>query len=502
MKVEFENSSSNSPNVSIILSDWQCRESFHILDYLNDQTVPRESYQVIWVEYYNRRVSDIEDKLKKAKQAGMPPVVDLWLIMGVGEDVYYHKHLMYNIGIIAASGRIVVICDSDAVVKPTFVESIINTFENKSDIVLHLDEVRNVDKKFYPFNYPSVDDIIMGSCINIKDGKTTGLLDNNDILHTRNYGACMCALRQDLIDIGGADEHIDYLGHICGPYEMTFRLRNVGKREIWHQSEFLYHTWHPGSDGKNNYLGPHDGYNMSTTAMQAVKTLRVLPLVENTAVKMLRTDPEQPLYESLLSQAIPVMDFRRWKAKSVRRTLKQKLILCKDVCRNLKHNAEYFNRFGRFVLLNIAIVSLILKQIRSKLAGRKSGGVLKKSVPFKLMVFYRFFVTMFKNNIYTVQLCSCVIQKMCSKKTKEFAVYGTGFIAKLLHILIKGRPIKIANIYDKCGLGRKCLGFEVLPVQELKGFEGDVVIASLSGVIEKRACLQQMGIKDENIIKL
>ena len=66
-------------------------------------------------------------------------------------------------------------------------------------------------------------------------GKTTGLLDNVDPLHTRNYGACMSALREDLLKIGGADEHIDYLEHICGPYEMTFRLVNAGKREVWYR---------------------------------------------------------------------------------------------------------------------------------------------------------------------------------------------------------------------------------------------------------------------------
>jgi hypothetical protein len=99
----------------------------------------------------------------------------------------------------------------------------------------------------------------------------------------------MCAKRADLIDIGGADEHMDYLGHICGPYEMTFRLVNHGLREIWHDSEFLCHTWHPGQAGIDNYQGPHDGKHMSSTALEALVFRRVLPLVENKAIKLLRT---------------------------------------------------------------------------------------------------------------------------------------------------------------------------------------------------------------------
>jgi hypothetical protein len=76
-----------------------------------------------------------------------------------------------------------------------------------------------------------------------------------DIIHSRNYGACFCARRDLLIQIGGADEHIDFIGHICGPYDLTFRLINIGCKEIWHETEFLYHTWHPGQAGENNYLG-------------------------------------------------------------------------------------------------------------------------------------------------------------------------------------------------------------------------------------------------------
>src|SRR4030043_18698 len=68
---------------------------------------------------------------------------------------------------------------------------------------------------------------------------------------------------------------------------MTFRLVNAGKKEVWHQEEFIYHTWHPGTDGMGNYLGPHDGRNVSTTALKARITGRVMPLVENPAIRML-----------------------------------------------------------------------------------------------------------------------------------------------------------------------------------------------------------------------
>jgi hypothetical protein len=66
---------------------------------------------------------------------------------------------------------------------------------------------------------------------------------------------------------------------------MTFRLVNMGHREIWHQTEFMYHTWHPGQAGEDNYLGPHDGRHVSTTALDALLSGRIMPLEENESIR-------------------------------------------------------------------------------------------------------------------------------------------------------------------------------------------------------------------------
>src|SRR5438477_165049 len=89
---------------------------------------------------------------RRRRVAGAPPVVDKWLRMNMPRTAYYHKHLMYNLGIALADGRIVTICDSDAMVRETLVESIIGAFDEHSGVALHLDEVRNVSRRFYPFN--------------------------------------------------------------------------------------------------------------------------------------------------------------------------------------------------------------------------------------------------------------------------------------------------------------------------------------------------------------
>ncbi|MCJ7543642.1 MAG: radical SAM protein, partial [Phycisphaerae bacterium] len=276
------------PRVSVVLLDWSCRDSAHSIEYLNQQTIPRQHYELIWIEYYDRRWDQIERHNVQAIEQGCPRAVDQWFVLHMPREMYYFKHVMYNVGLCYARGDIVVICDSDAVFGPNFIKAVIDAFDRDPNIVLHMDEVRNFKTSHYPFNYPSIQEVMAGAG-NLCQGKPYGLVDAVDPLHSRNYGACFAARREDLIAIGGSDEHIDYLGHCCGPYEMTFRLVNAGKREIWHDSEWLYHVWHPGIAGDDNYVGPHDGKMMSTTALEVLRTGRVEPLVENEFIRDMRS---------------------------------------------------------------------------------------------------------------------------------------------------------------------------------------------------------------------
>ena len=108
MKVLFENNNPAAPEVSFVLLDWSCRESFHTLQYLGDQSVSRGRYEIIWIEYYGRRSPEIEAGVKGCNWLQKPPAVDRWIVMEMPEEVCYHKHLMYNIGIVAARGKIIV----------------------------------------------------------------------------------------------------------------------------------------------------------------------------------------------------------------------------------------------------------------------------------------------------------------------------------------------------------------------------------------------------------
>ena len=99
----IKRSSRKAPRVSLVLLDWSVRESFHLLHYLARQDVPRDTFEVLVIEYYSR----FAEAVRKFESE-----VDTWLLLEMPEDCYYHKHLMYNAGILLARGEICVICAS------------------------------------------------------------------------------------------------------------------------------------------------------------------------------------------------------------------------------------------------------------------------------------------------------------------------------------------------------------------------------------------------------
>lgn len=561
MQILFDNKLSKKPLVSIILLDWSCRESFHSLYYLNEQTALRDNYEIIWIEYYSRHSPEIEEKLREYERLGKPPVVDKWIVMEMPENVYYHKHLMYNTGIVASQGRIVTVMDSDAVVMPTFVEAIIKSFEKDSNIVLHMDQVRNMNKRFYPFNYPAIDEIIAEGGVNMLNGRPRGLVERFDPLHNVNYGSCMSAMRDDLITIGGADEHIDYLGHICGPYDMTFRLMNAGKKEVWHQNEWLYHTWHPGQAGDKNFAGPHDGKHMSTTALETRWTGRILPLVENPAIRMLRLGERENMPDSSFfphvinkeaindwtidesefgkkeygfgSKSITLKERYKKNEFSVSLKFPSKFLIKRVLYKMLLR--QFYVTLRIILIKDLGYVLTLIRERRGtvnavplnyndevKVPSKEFSGFFqeimnslkKESILSPLLAWHRTLFKIFfgirsrirfiqgiaQYNRYIADECWRNLHRL-AKNNKGVAVFGASNIAKILLVLTRDVPIKISGIYDDVKRERFS-GYEVLPVEALKGYTGSVIISSLFGVEERIGTLKQLGIKEDKIIRL
>jgi len=263
--------SSSQIKISLILLDWSVRESFHSLYWLNRQNIPKDIYELIWIELYERVVSEVIDN------------VDVYITCN--QKGMYHKHKGYNIGLLKSKGQVIVICDSDAVFPPNFIESIIKTFdiyegkEPKSMVLMHY-EWRTSAK--YPKNMKDISEI------------------KNFIWQDLwpNVGACMSFRKFDAVRFGGFDEHKSYKGYMCGPYDLGWRLINAGIPELWHDPDVaLYHFSHPDPPATYNQnfswkmyreiTYPHfEGHALKS--VEAFSTGRLLPLKENSNIFSLR----------------------------------------------------------------------------------------------------------------------------------------------------------------------------------------------------------------------
>jgi len=260
----------DTPRLSIVLLDWNCRERFEALGWLAKQTVPRDQYELIWVELYDRVVPEVmegADVLICCNQKGV-----------------YHKHVGYNIGMLQARGELITICDSDAVFPRDFVESVFLQFYT---------EGRAEPRPLVLMHYEG------RSWLEYPDG----LADVEDLKRTDewiwwglhpNVGACMTVRLVDAVRYGGFDEHESYRGYLCGPYDLGWRLVNAGIAEYWHPpSTMLWHFAHPDPIGVQGILPSLSHLREMThahvdlhawTAVEAFSAGRMLPHQENMMV--------------------------------------------------------------------------------------------------------------------------------------------------------------------------------------------------------------------------
>jgi hypothetical protein len=270
--VHKKNGRGGDTKVSLILLDWSCRERFHALDWLNKQDVPRDSYEIIWVELYDRVIPEATEKAD--------------VVITCNQKGMYHKHMGYNVGLLESKGEIITICDSDAVFPPDFVTSVIHRFYPNGNtraplpsVLMHYEQRT---KSTYPDGLSDVEGLRSFTWIDLWP----------------NAGACMSVRREDVFRFGAFDEHRSFRGYLCGPYDLGWRLVNAGIPEIWHdESVCLWHFTHPdppASFGQSfspklfaEMLQPHVDHH-ALKAVEAFSSGRMLPLRENSDVHQAR----------------------------------------------------------------------------------------------------------------------------------------------------------------------------------------------------------------------
>ena len=273
MQIHKTNTREKRPLLSFILLDWSVRDHYQALTWLNRQDAQRDDYELIWVDLYDR----------------VPDEAMEWAdtVITLGQEGMYHKHKGYNAGLLAARGEIITVCDSDAIFPPDYVDSILDFFRQKdvkpltSGVLMHY---QRRTKTVYPEDFDDLD----------------ALKDYDWLDLWPNVGACMSVLREDAVRFGGFDEHRSYRGYICGPYELGWRMVNMGIPETWHDEAVCsYHFSHPApasSQGTSFSLKrffeirrPHVDHH-AMNAVEAFSTGRVLPLREHPEIHTMRME--------------------------------------------------------------------------------------------------------------------------------------------------------------------------------------------------------------------
>lgn len=233
--------------VSVVLNDWSVRESFHGIDTLACQTWPRDGVEIVWAEQFDRAAPAVVERARRG-------LVDQHLVLGDPPSKIMNKHRLWNEAVLATSGDVVVIGDSDVIFPERFVETVARFFDQHDRAFLHFDEIRSGCRRFYPFPGATTDEVMAaGELLNWDErlGTTRGLAPAVDALpfderqFVRNYGAFLCLRRDDWLRMGGLDEHEVFCGLSNGPYELSARLLHAGFEERWERRVLPIHTWHP-----------------------------------------------------------------------------------------------------------------------------------------------------------------------------------------------------------------------------------------------------------------
>lgn len=217
----------NKIKLSVIMFDGGFREKFHMVDYLNRQTLPKDECELIWVEYYG----EIKDELKQKPNLKI-------ITLNNSKNTSEHSSYCFNEGIRLSRGEVLVIIDADQAVEPTFLETIKKEHEKCDDLVMYMQRWDESEEDHHPEKSYDIE-YLKSVC---------------RFTNAFNYGGCLTVRKKWLLKINGYDCDPLFRGLHATGKDCYTRLKNLGLHVKWHPTERLYHPWHPGG------LAPSEGY--------------------------------------------------------------------------------------------------------------------------------------------------------------------------------------------------------------------------------------------------
>lgn len=214
----------NNPKISVILVDGSYRPHFTAVDSLEEQSMPKQDYEILWVEYY----ADVRNELLQKEKA-----YSNFKTYTLNKTGIYHSSFCFNAGIQHAKGELIVIPDADVVFKNNFLETIWQEHQKNEKLVMYIYRYDEPQKNRSPH-------------LSWEELEKTCILTNPE-----NYGGCLTVRKKWLLAINGYEQHDIFRtgGSHANGRDAATRFKNLGLHIMWHPELKIYHPWHPHKSG-------------------------------------------------------------------------------------------------------------------------------------------------------------------------------------------------------------------------------------------------------------
>ena len=212
---EGSHMSDRTPLVSIIMVDGGFRENFEPLQSWLDQTLERDLYELIWIEYGSQVAPQVQALSRVHTHAlgreGEPQII---------------AHA-FNEGIRQARGDLLVLPDADVVCEPDLLETLAEELMLDPGLVVYL---LRLDQP---------------QALHVAGQGLESLRRTCSIRNTFNYGGCPAVHRRWMIEMNGYEQLPFFAGYHHNGADNYIRFKNLGLKIRWHPSQRVYHPWHP-----------------------------------------------------------------------------------------------------------------------------------------------------------------------------------------------------------------------------------------------------------------
>ncbi len=245
------------PKISVVMVDGAFRERYDSIDFMAKQNLPADSYELIWVEYFNKIDPDLQQRIDVASKTHN------FRAIALGRTGPYHSSYCFNRGINEAKGELVVIPDADVIAEPDFLEKVFLDHAEHDRLVTY----------YHRYNEPESQ---RAEQVDIKH-----LREVCELTNPSNHGACIATRRKWFIEINGYEQSpIFATGFHANDKDVYARLCSLGLMVRWNPDVKLYHPWHVMTGELTPHYKPQldviswRGRTLSTLPFQGLDTSR------------------------------------------------------------------------------------------------------------------------------------------------------------------------------------------------------------------------------------